>query len=278
MPYILIFFFLFSCFLTSCSTVPRPTEVYQTVPVKIREEKKQENKIQITDATVVLDARPAFDFLMAHINGSYNMRGEEFMQRKEPFKGVLEKDLFFHTRRLARLGISPETPVVVVGRGVEGGGEEGQLAWILMYLGVKSVKFAAIRYFSIPMTSAESPPRASVPLWKPILNESLLLERDDFLKSLELSAVLDVRSEEEFLKQSVKGAINIPWLEFFDRDGFAKKEVVEKLTEKGFSLEKEIFVISNQGRRSAAVTLALQDLGFQKAKNFSGGFKQLFPR
>jgi 3-mercaptopyruvate sulfurtransferase SseA len=43
----------------------------------------------------------------------------------------------------------------------------------------------------------------------------------------------------------------------------------------GITENKEIFVIGNQGIESAAVTLALRDLGYKLAANYAGGYVEL---
>ncbi len=277
-------------FLIGCQV--KPTKVYQSVPTQAKE---SGGPLVITPQTVVLDARPAFDYALAHINGSFNMQWDDFSQRQEPFRGLLEVELYSHTRRLARLGIGPDTPVVVVGRGSLGGGEEGRLAWTLRYLGVRNVRFSQISYFSLPMSQAEAPPRESQPSWKPELDQTLIVEMADFLKGVAIPKIsndapiiLDVRSLDEYLRRGTTafsrqygtqepdvGAIHIPWFEFFDEKGIAKKEVLSQLQEIGVTTNREILVICTQGVRSAAVTLALRDLGFAKTKNFAGGFRQL---
>ena len=47
---------------------------------------------------------------------------------------------------LARAGIAPDSSVVVLGRGLQGEGEEGRIAWMLAYLGVPNIQFANIGF------------------------------------------------------------------------------------------------------------------------------------
>jgi thiosulfate/3-mercaptopyruvate sulfurtransferase len=266
-----------------------PTKVYQTVPTQVKEAESKE--IKITDKTVVVDARPAFEYTMAHLNGAINLRPEDFTQREAPFFGLIDKDVFGLARYLARKGISPETPVVVVGRGLKGAGEEGRVAWTLKYLGIPNVQFANIDYFSMPLTSAEAPPREPKVIWKPVLDESLLVSRSEWVRAMmspradqNSTVLIDVRPSEEYLGKvsspSVKpppdiGAINVPWTEFFQRNGLVNEAVKSKLQSIGITPERKIMVIANKGIESAAVTLALRELGFTKAANYAGGYVEL---
>jgi thiosulfate/3-mercaptopyruvate sulfurtransferase len=190
-----------------------PTKVYQQVPTSAKG--ADPLAIAITDKTVIVDARPAFEYSVSHLNGAINLRSEDFTQRETPFLGLLELDLFQLTRYLGRIGIGPNTPVVVVGRGPQGAGEEGRVAWTLKYLGVKDVKFASIDHFSLPLTSAEAPPKASVTIWKPEVDESLQISKDDFVAEMkkprttaDAPVIIDVRSSEEYLGKVTSSQTN----------------------------------------------------------------------
>lgn len=263
-----------------------PTKVYETQQVTAKGGAQEPGKIEITSSTIIADARPAFEYTVAHLNGSIALRPEDFTQKKAPFQGLLEMDHFSLTRRLARLGISPETPVVVVGRGPKGAGEEGRVAWTLKYLGVKDVRFAAIDYFSLPLSTSEAPPKKNAVIWKPELDESLLVSKEDFQAAIKdkSALIIDVRPSEVYLgkagapvEKKLKdiGAINIPWTEFLTPKGLTNTAIRPRLESVGITPQKRIYVISERGVESATVTLALRELGYAKASNFAGGYLQL---
>jgi thiosulfate/3-mercaptopyruvate sulfurtransferase len=228
---------------------------------------------------------------VAHLNGAINLRPEDFTQRETPLLGLLDKDIFGLGRYLARKGIGPQTPVVVVGRGLYGFGEEGRVAWTLKYLGVENVRFASIDYFSMPLTTAEAPPKAPAVIWKPQPVEDLQVSRKDFIHEVmspradaNSTVIMDVRPSEEYLgkvsSKTVKpppdiGAINIPWTEFFARSGLVNETIKSKLQSQGITEGRKILVIANKGMESAAVTMALRELGYNKAANYSGGYLEL---
>jgi thiosulfate/3-mercaptopyruvate sulfurtransferase len=171
--------------------------------------------IEFADATVVIDARPSFVFGFEHIPRAINLQWDDFSQAEPSQKGVLQSDLFSVARRLARLGISPESKVIVVGRGLHGIGEEGRIAWMLAYLGVSRVSMIDIQavkgkllHTDLSGTTAEGKPEAkydenltdqdkadrarraaeesapdvrAVAMWKPELDDSLLATRAELL-------------------------------------------------------------------------------------------------
>lgn len=305
-----IFFCLVLMVLSACTH--EPTKVYQTLPLQTAQGSSAAQSaavsslghsivpIVVTEKTVILDARPAFDFTVSHINGALPVRPEDFTQREKSFLGLLEKDLFFHTRRLARMGITPDSSVVIVGRGTQGQGEEGRVAWTLKYLGVRDVRFASMSYFHRPLSSLEAPPPKSLPIWKPSADKTLLIEKKDLptliaLKKKQNEAVifLDVREKSaDFQFESIKNnskvlretkeqlnnmkLINISWKKFFDDRGLSLLPTeLSSLMPMASRANAKIILISNQGVESGAVTMALRELGFDSAANYSGGFLEL---
>lgn len=285
-----------SLLFSSCAQ--KPTQVFETRDVKTLTRPDLKAPIQITEKTVVIDARDAFNFSMAHIARSVNLQWREFSQRKAPFTGLLQDDLFFHARRLARLGVTPEADVLVLGAGLEGEGEEGRLAWTLYYMGVKNVRYAAVNMFRVGWTNQTGEkPYESRPIWKPVVQESVWVKRDELstilgakpggyfksgFKKPELGGhgpvIIDVRSESEFLSKNLDfdiATINIEWKEFFTKLGRPDPAIVAKLKAVGITPDRRIVLISNQGVRSAAVTMALLDLGFMNAGNYAGGYAEL---
>lgn len=256
--------------------------------------------VAITPETVIVDARPQFEYSVSHIPKSVLLRWADFTESEPAQKGILQKDLSGLARRLARYGIAPETPVIVVGRGQDGAGEEGRIAWMLAYLGVKNVRFADIDYFKVNRTNIpDATPLSSVPVWKPNPDESLNVSRSELLAVINrrgvqnpiawrkgapevLYRIIDVREESEYLGQSGSSgsvpnmdAINIPWREFFNPLLRPNPEIVAELTAVNITSEHRIIVLGHDGVSSAAVTMALRRLGYPNTGNYSGGLRDL---
>lgn len=261
----LFLFIILAVFFVGCQTPP--TKVYEQSPA------------ELARTSIILDARPSFEYMSSHIPGSINVNWEDFSVPEKNRRGELKSDLSKEARRLALYGISPDSSVIVVGNGVAGEGAEGRLAWTLKYLGVKNVRAMPISRFPIPMTAAESPPAKNADFWKPNYDESLLLTRKNFLaetkKIPRTALLLDVREEKEYLRNDVIAALNIPWKNFVNADGSANAAMTTQLESLGHAKNKLIIVVSNTGVRSAYVTLLLRELGFQNATNFAGGYQSL---
>lgn len=254
--------------------------------------------IEITDETIVVDARGAFDYSTAHIPKSINLNWADFTEPEPTQRGILQADLFAVTRRLARLGIDPATHVVVVGKGKNGLGEEGRVAWMLSYLGVDNVQFADIESLGARFTNTtEANGPKSTAMWKPepldSLNATHAEVREAF-KKLALEKVgtakdgcvrlLDVRDEKDYLGHTGLGAktnvpnmnaINVPWKQFFG-DGLRPNPIIEdKLKAVGVTEDCRVIVLDENGIASAAVTMALRSFGYDRAANYPGGLQDL---
>lgn len=263
--------------------------------------------VQIQDDTVVIDARPLFQYSLGHIPRAITLQWDAFTEPEAAQKGVLQKDLFAIARRLANLGISPESKVVVVGSGLQGEAEEWRLAWMLRYLGVANSRAAPLSSFAKRLT-LEVPAAVTVPLWKPVVVDGLRATRTELQgvvnksgihkplpppgkgESIKTYKLIDARSVDEYLGKAGlvttsfvpnMDAVNIPWKEFFTVQGLPNREIVARLLEIGFTPDHRILVFSNKGVRSAAVTLALRELGYPDVANYDGGLLDLlsaYPR
>lgn len=278
--------------LLGCQT--EPTKVTETRIINFEElSKLMAAPIEIDDKTVVVDVRSSFDYTMAHIPNSINLRWEEFAQVRGPVPGLLQKDLTRLARRLALKGVGPQSRVVVVGNGLDGQGEEGRMAWTLFYLGIPRVQVAHVENFRKLMTNVQTVIPKNAEEWSPKVVNSVQAARNEILKSAMAKKgsesavhILDVRTKKEYFGRKGKGfgmgykvpdlqAMHIHWKEFFTASGQIKTAMKNQLRSVGIGLNDRILVVSNQGVRSGAVTMALLALGFHRSANFTGGYAEL---
>ena len=101
---------------------------------------------------------------------------------------------------------------------------------------------------------------------------------------LRLYRFIDVRSEKAYLGNEGLGkkvqipnidAVNIPWREFFAKGLRPNPEILQRLSAVGVTSDCRIIVLDEDGVASAAVTMALQQLGFPFAGNYAGGLNDL---
>jgi len=199
--------------------------------------------------------------------------------------GIYDNRIFINNNRM----MSPETKVVVVGKGINGKGEEGRLAWILIRLGIQDVQFASVNYFKAQLTSEESLPLKSKPMWKPNKILSIEADKKEVIKAITGNSkgkihIVDVRSKNEYFSRTGFGedyatpnlnTIHVEWKEFFDAYGRPNFNIKKQLKAVGIHPRDRVLTLSNKGVRSAAVTMALLSMGYKKAANYSGGLKEI---
>ncbi len=263
----------------------------QTPPTKVKENltvgPNPDRSRIVTDKTVVLDARPLFAFSAGHLPVAQPVRWDFFGQ--ESNRGLLRKDTVGIARELARLGVAPDRHIIVVGLGRGGLGEEGRIAWMLAYLGINNVSFAREGFFTMKRKTGGASSIENAPEWTPQIQSAFLVDKVELREAMKnpggIYRIIDVRPSSEYLGKNPDtplrpdiGAINVPWTQFIDDDGFPNPSIGDKLSSIGITPDKRIVLISDEGVRSALVTAVLIELGYKSAGNFAGGFQLLFPR
>jgi thiosulfate/3-mercaptopyruvate sulfurtransferase len=275
-------------FLLSACQSP-PTKVYEArdIEFKILADKLRKPLV-ITEDTVLIDAREPFDYAMTHAPGAVNVQWTDFTVRG-PVPGLFKDDLYSEARRLARMGIGPDTPVVILGKASKGRGEEGRLAWTLLYLGIKDVQTAELDSLGLRYSNISSPERKNANSWKPVVAKSALTTREEILKigtgkADTRSHLIDVRTEVEFMQKDATGenyltpdlrAVNIPWTEFFSKNGRPNPAIVERLRAIDIQPNDRVVFVSHHGVRSGAAAYALTTLGYSNVANYAGGWVEL---
>lgn len=271
-------------FLGACQLAPTKTSEREHRELSPLIEKTG-RPIEITDKTVVLDARSAFDYGLNHIGNSIGFSWENLAENAST--GEVMRDGHKAALRLSLVGIDLKTPVVVVGYGSNGGGEEGRLAWNLLYLGLQDVQVSDVDTFRKSWTQKPTPAPANVPIWKATPHTEYVIGKKAFLK-LALDAkgqiknrvqIVDVRSANEYAKESPQkidiSTLHIPWKEFYTATGRPDPDLKKKILALGIRQDDRIVLVSKHGVRSGAAAYALMALGFTHVENFTGGWRSL---
>lgn len=276
--------------IVGCQT--EPTKIYRSDRPDFQAQLDSLSRpIQITAETRLVDARSVLDTGLSKVRGSVPLRWEDFTQTTIRGKGSLQNDLDNIARRLALKGLNPEIPVVVFGDGVEGQGDEGRIAWMLMYLGFKDVQTVKVDALKVGRSRGDEPPVQNEKYWSPNIRISLVAEAKEVMghalgKKPRTIHLIDVRSPKEYFARDKKTenyldpdlrAVNIFWKEFFTKEGRPNLAIRNQLESVGIKKSDRIVVLSEQGLRSGAVTYALTMMGFTNVGNFSAGWKSLKP-
>ncbi|MBX3022622.1 MAG: hypothetical protein KF799_13195 [Bdellovibrionales bacterium] len=283
--------FLAAIFLVSCQVAPTRVNQSQKREFQMVVGKTQK-PIDITnEQTVILDTRPAFDYGLNRVQNSRHFPWQNLSEKPET--GELLRDPRQAALKLSLAGMTPSTPVVIVGKGLRGDGEEGRLAWTLLYLGFHDVQTASVDLFRKNWTQNPSPPAQNVAPWTPSPRDGMLIATEDFRvlaanpkeRLRQRAWIIDARSAAEYFNKDAKApgptpdiqALQIEWKEFFNSDGRPSWTIRKRLNSLGIRPEDRIVVISNRGVRSSAAAYALTALGFTNVQNFLGGWRAFLP-
>lgn len=263
-----------------------------TQPTGVRFVGVEEAARLLASDAVILDAR-ASGFLLAHVPTA---RSVDWLDYRDGWgrTGRLHPDPQAMADRLARLGVDPSRPVLVYGAAAAGFGEEGRIAWLLLYLGHPQVAlldggFAAWRAAgrSVERGPALRSPRPGRFPAQP--QPGLRADRGAVLRALADATgtapiLLDVRSEAEWHGATpyleargghIPGARWFEWLRLLDARGQLKPDeaLSHELTQRGLAdRSREIIVYCTGGVRSAFVVAVLRRLGYTQVRNYDGSF------
>ena len=273
MKRLLLLFFLLAC----SSPETRVREEFKIPSWQLEKLKELDKRPQIFENSTYLDARPYFLYQLSHVDGSHPISPDDFFQVNSAGKTVLTSKHFFQARRLARYGLSKDSPVVVIGRGKAGEGEEWLLKLYLNYIGVKEVLALDPKGFSFKETSVIPILPSSEKTWKPTFNESLIVTASD-IASLKAKAdlradntmVVDVNPAAQYLNSEVAELagiprINIPCQEFLGDNSRPNTKIFDSLVSAGLHPNKRILCVDDQISNAAVACMVLQEMGFYNA-------------
>jgi thiosulfate/3-mercaptopyruvate sulfurtransferase len=258
-------------------------------PLLIDTEQLQEKLGQ--PGLVVLDVRgkAAYEF-GGHIPGAVHSTWHEYSDPNAAPKGLLNPDLKQIEQIVRRLGISPDSEVVIYSNPFDNWGDEGRMFWMLEYLGHKNlrvldggwVKWTAEKR---PFEHGRTTPPPGTFTAQPV--KHLAISKDDLKLIVRTphpqTAILDARSLEEYLGKEVSGiprpghipaAIHLAWNGFLNKDATVKDADVikEGLLDKGLQPDQEIICYCTGGVRSAWLYFVLKLVGYQHVRNYPGSW------
>ncbi len=274
---------LFSMSFLGCQVTPTKVSETRVRPAFELVNSKAEAPIVINEQTIILDTRSSFEYGLNHVLNSQHFPWVKLAEKEST--GEVLKDTHKAILQLSLMGVTPSTPVVVIGKGLQGRGEAGRLAWNLLYLGVTDVQVADVEMFRTQLTQHASPPPKNATIWSANIQDKLQINKSAFLllsknPKLRLSKrihIVDVRSPREYIKSrhSDLGAVNIEWTQFYSKQGRPNFSFLKKLAEMDILPADRMVVLSDHGVRSASVCYALLAMGFSQVENFTGGINAL---
>lgn len=113
---------------------------------------------------VIIDVRSRFDYNMSRLPRSFFADYRDWDLKNYHRNELVEKQKDLE-RLLALNGIDPLISVVILGKGLQGNGEEFLMAATLNRMGIERVSFMNAEQAKNAITSRNVPPLANVPYW-----------------------------------------------------------------------------------------------------------------
>jgi thiosulfate/3-mercaptopyruvate sulfurtransferase len=233
----------------------------------------------------VVDARPIDEHLAAHIPGAVHVDVVKW-QEKALSEGGLE-DTQFWADEIGKLGVTPDTKVVVYGKP----SSAARIWWHFAYAGVKQPMLldGGWELWKVGGKPTEMDAVTVEPAnFEPQFDKSLLMTKEHVQAALGESAgklvVLDTRTTGEFTGREARGdrgghipgAVHCDFEEMLDVNGRLKSndEIRKLFAERGAKPGDRIVTHCQSGGRASLELFALRMAGFENSANFYGGWSE----
>ncbi|MEQ9065030.1 MAG: sulfurtransferase [Vicingaceae bacterium] len=235
----------------------------------------------------IIDVRLEEAFVQGHIPGAVHLWRSDMENRLHELPGMrIEKD---HLEQLlSRLGLFDHDSLFLYD--AKGNVDAARLWWILRYYGFEKVALidgglTKWRMEGLPEEVGEMREKAGKFSFKNKLQDALLATKND-IHSGKYDQIIDARSEEEYNGRVMKngairsghipGAVLCDYYQYFSSSDMTiknKDEVLEMLTQKGLSADKNTAVYCHSGVRSAFTSFVLTEIaGWQDVANYDGSW------
>ena len=229
---------------------------------------------------VLLDARPRKIWKKGHLPGALSFSWEEYTEtdaRKIPYRTLPPEKMAFV---LGEMGITENTPVVIVGDAKTSWGGEGWIAWVLAWVGHKGpvhiLEGGTLIWQKKGVLTKRKKPHTPV-RYAPNLHPAVFISAKTLHQKKENYTLVDTRSLPEWVAGRIKGAVHIPWKKMIDpktRTPIATQAMKDLLQKKGVRLDKPVVYYCTGGVRSAWAWMAHEMAGLAQAINLEGGYEE----
>ena len=242
--------------------------------------------IEEGDASV-LDTRGKSRWKRGHLPGAVRADWETFTPSKKADRGELLADTSRLERRIRRLGVDADRPVLVVGNPPDNWGEDGRIVWMLRTLGHERVALvdgghAAVVEAGVGETDESSEPEKGD--FEVERRETWSADRAAVRKVIDGDSgdvvLIDTRSAREYAGATpygesrgghLPGAKHLHYSDLLTDDGrlLPAAKIREKLAGLGVTADSRVVSYCTGGVRSAWLTVVLAHLGY-RAANYPG--------
>lgn len=188
---------------------------------------------------------------------------------------------------LQEKGIEKDREIVVLGLPEGGWGEDGRVLWELREAGCTNLKFvdggiSAMKDVGVEFKSSmKTPEKTDMKITE--LDKSHEITTEELQANYDNYKIVDVRLPKEYdgavLYEEAQGghmpgAVNIPYVDMFQKDGTLKsnEEIVKMFETQGIQKDDKVVTYCTGGIRAAYTQLVLEMCGYENTYNYLQSF------
>lgn len=238
--------------------------------------------VLIRTGAILLDARPAADYLKGHIQ---NAQSADWLKIYEILRAPQKTRTDPAGKILGNLGISPTSTVIVYGDSRNGWGEDGYLVWLFRRHGHQNTSFVNGGFRALQeYLRTDTLARPAVPTQYDFVGKQPDLTADELLLHLAEWKTLDTREKREYEGATpygekrgghLPGAKHLWYKDLLDQNGYLKSEaeIGRRLSALGIGKTEKVVAYCTGGVRSGWMAVVLQQYGYQ-VENYHGSMQE----
>lgn len=230
----------------------------------------QLSKIIKDPNVVVIDARPAGDYMKTHIDDAISIDVSTLSTNK-PVEGTLKS-----TSELASLfgknGVSNKSKIVIY---CKTGVNAGLMYWVLDYLGAKDVSILDGQldaWFAARKPITKNAKKLAAATFTPSVNSAIFVDKNQVKAKMNSAVLIDTRKKEEYAAGKIGNAINIPSDMMLAKSKLKPTAALQTLY-KDVPKNKEVIVYCKTGTTAGLAYFVLKSiLNYPNVKVYEGAY------
>ncbi len=219
---------------------------------------------------VVIDARPASDYLKTHIDGAIGL-DVTTLCNTTPVEGTL-KPVSELASIFGKNGVSQKNKIVIY---CKSGINAGRMYWILKYLGCADVSILDGQldaWFAARKPITKNAKRLNAVTFTPSVNAAIFVDKAYVKSKLNSVVLIDSRKKEDYDAGHIGNAVNIPSESLIDKSKLKPVSELTTLLSK-VPKDKEVILYCKTGTTAGFMYFVLKSiLNYSNVKVYDGAY------
>lgn len=219
---------------------------------------------------VVIDARPAGDYMKTHIDGAISVDAAT-LSTNSPVEGTL-KSTGELASLLGKAGVSNKNKIVIY---CKTGVNAGLMYWVLDYLGAKDVSILDGQldaWFAARKPITKNAKKLAATTFTPSVNSAVIVDKNQVKAKMNSAVLVDTRKKEEYAAGKIGNALNIPSDAMLVKSKLKPAAALQQLFSE-VPKNKEVIVYCKTGTTASLAYFVLKSiLKYPNVKVYEGAY------